>query len=112
VLLYILSEIRSARRRNLSKDQKFKLEGEESFENRELRHYYVEALMKDVLKIVPNKHKTEEQRREEEADRRKAEERALEGVIARERTGSQEGRTTPSRRAPDMPPPGGNPLAR
>lgn len=62
----------------MEKDAKFKLEGEDSAESRELKHYYVHALVSAVVKITP---KTEAQRKVDDADRRKAEERRLEGTL-------------------------------
>jgi len=62
----------------MDKDAKFKLEGEDILESREMRHYYVTALMAEVIKLVP---KTGEQKRLDDADRRKAEERRLEGMF-------------------------------
>ena len=79
VLLFILDEIRRIRRRNMDKDAKFKLEVEDSLESREMKHYYVSALMAEVIQLVP---KTGEQKRLDDADRRKAEERRLEGMLA------------------------------
>jgi len=63
----------------MDKDAKFKLEGEDILESREMRHYYVTALMAEVIKLVP---KTGEQKRLDDADRRKAEERRLEGMFS------------------------------
>lgn len=82
VLLHILDEIRRLRRRNMDKDTKFRLEGEDALESRELRHYYVTALMAEVMKLAPPTPKTGEQRRVDDADRRKAEERRQEGKLA------------------------------
>ena len=63
----------------MEKEAKFKLEGEDILESREMRHYYVTALMAEIIKLVP---KTGEQKRLDDADRRKAEERRLEGMLA------------------------------
>jgi len=52
VLLFILDEIRSIRRRNKNKEEKFALEGEDAWESRELRHYYVSSLTAEVAKLV------------------------------------------------------------
>jgi len=60
----------------MEKAMKFKLEGEDSAESRELKHYYVHALISTIIKITP---KTEAQRKVDDADRRKADERRLEG---------------------------------
>lgn len=53
VLLHIMDEIRSLRRQNLPKQEKFRLEGEDMRENRELRHYVISALTAEVCKISP-----------------------------------------------------------
>jgi hypothetical protein len=63
----------------MDKDAKFKLEGEDILESREMKHYYVGALMAEIIKLVP---KTGEQKRLDDADRRKAEERRLESTLA------------------------------
>ena len=54
VLLHIMEEIRHMRRRSLPKDEKFRLEGEDMRETRELKHYYVSAIAQEVAKLVPN----------------------------------------------------------
>lgn len=51
MVLFILDEIRSLRRRNRSKEEKFALEGEDAQESRELRHYYVSSLAQEVAKL-------------------------------------------------------------
>ena len=51
VLLHILDDIRAVRRKNMSKQEKFLLEGEDMNEDRELRHYIVSAIAADVSKI-------------------------------------------------------------
>ena len=53
VLLHIMDEIRHMRRRDMNKEEKFKLEGEDMRESRELRHYYVSSLTAEVAKLVP-----------------------------------------------------------
>lgn len=58
VLLYIMDEIRRARRHNLDKKDKFRLEGEEMLETRELRHYYVSAITAEVARLVPSRVRT------------------------------------------------------
>lgn len=54
-LLYILDEIRQLRRRDAPKDEKFRLEGEDMRETRELRHYFVSAITAEVARLVPRK---------------------------------------------------------
>jgi peptide-N4-(N-acetyl-beta-glucosaminyl)asparagine amidase len=53
VLLYIINEIRELRRKNLTKQEKFKLEGEDMRESKELRHFVAQAVATEVCKIVP-----------------------------------------------------------
>jgi peptide-N4-(N-acetyl-beta-glucosaminyl)asparagine amidase len=54
VLLYILSEIRNERRKNLSKQDKFRLEGEDMRESKELRHYVAQSIAAELCKIIPD----------------------------------------------------------
>ena len=51
VLLHILDDIRANRRKNMPKQDKFRLEGEDMRENRELRHNVVSAITAEVCKI-------------------------------------------------------------
>ena len=61
-LLFILDEIRQMRRRHLSKPDKFRLQGEDMLEMKELRHYYFRTLTSDLAKsYVPSKHMTPSQ---------------------------------------------------
>lgn len=53
VLLYIMDEIRSLRRRNLEKPEKLRLEKEDTLECQELRHYYISTLIGEVAKLLP-----------------------------------------------------------
>ncbi|KIW07172.1 uncharacterized protein PV09_02041 [Verruconis gallopava] len=53
VLLYILDEIRALRRKDLAKQEKFKLEGEDMKEYRELQGYVAGAIAQEICKIIP-----------------------------------------------------------
>lgn len=53
VVLHIMDEIRAMRRSNLSKQEKFRLEGEDMREDRELRQYVISSIANEVSKITP-----------------------------------------------------------
>ncbi|KAF2856673.1 hypothetical protein T440DRAFT_5692 [Plenodomus tracheiphilus IPT5] len=53
VLLYIMDEIRATRRANMSKQDKFRLQGEDAREQKELRGYTVAAVAHEVCKLNP-----------------------------------------------------------
>jgi len=50
-----MNEIRRLRRKDMGKEEKFRLEGEDMREDRELRHYYVSAITAEVSKLMPTK---------------------------------------------------------
>lgn len=90
-LLHILDEIRSLRRRNREKKDKFRLEGDDARELREFRQFTVDALARDVMRLIrdattraaadPDAQKAAEQRADSEWARSRA-----------ERTGDRENR--------------------
>ncbi|KAF2834294.1 hypothetical protein M501DRAFT_990389 [Patellaria atrata CBS 101060] len=51
VLLHIIDEIRNLRRANLSKQEKFRLKGEDLREDKELRQYVLNTIATEVCKI-------------------------------------------------------------
>lgn len=52
-LLHIMDEIRSMRRRDMNKTDKFRLEGEDMREDREFRQNIIESLAKDIGRMLP-----------------------------------------------------------
>jgi len=51
VLLHILDEIRYIRRQNMSKQDKFRLQGEDMREGKELRSYVISSIANDISRL-------------------------------------------------------------
>jgi peptide-N4-(N-acetyl-beta-glucosaminyl)asparagine amidase len=53
VLLHIMDEIRSVRRKDMSKQDKFRLNGEDLRESKELRGYVISSIANDIIRLKP-----------------------------------------------------------
>lgn len=53
VVLHIMDEIRAMRRSNMSKQDKFRLQGEDLREAKELRGYVISSIAHDISKLKP-----------------------------------------------------------
>lgn len=88
VLLHVIDEIRSLRRRDMDKKERFRLEGEDMREDREFRQYVIESLARDIGRLVPTGARTD-------ADSQKAAERAADAQWLRTREGGAQGNNRP-----------------
>lgn len=87
VLMHILSEIRSMRRRDMDKNERFRLNAEDMKEDAEFRKYIIEALAFNVSRILPGgdgASKGEQAHRPDPDAQKAAERREEERVRARE----------------------------
>lgn len=87
VLLHIMDEIRALRRQNLSKQEKFKLQGEDMKEDEELRQNIIKTIAFEISRLTPDSMTGSER-----ADAQKAAEAraAAEAERQRARRGGQE----------------------
>jgi peptide-N4-(N-acetyl-beta-glucosaminyl)asparagine amidase len=108
VLLYILDEIRAMKRKNLAKQEKFKLEGEEMREYRELQLIVAQSIAADICKIIPDDFYNGRSSRPVRSDpdaQKAAEARAEAAQAEAERQRVQNARRAPGPHNPDQQPP-------
>ncbi|EON62524.1 hypothetical protein W97_01747 [Coniosporium apollinis CBS 100218] len=110
VLHYIIAEIRANRRANMSKQDKFRLQGEDMREERELRYNYITAIAQEICKINPEdilKPGNGAGNRRADPDAQKAAEGRQSGEAEWIRRRGEGGRGTPGHQnenPPDLPP--------
>jgi len=78
-VLHIIDEIKTMRRRDMNKTDKFRLEGEDIREDKEFRQNIIESLAREISRMLPGGSRPD-------ADMLKAQERAREAQSQRERT--------------------------
>ncbi|KAF2703873.1 hypothetical protein K504DRAFT_165068 [Pleomassaria siparia CBS 279.74] len=101
VLLHIMDEIRAMRRSNLPKQEKFRLEGEDMRENRELRNYVISSIAHEVSKMSVDDiiaGRSRHPRPDPEVE--KAAEGRISGASEWVRTRGEGGRGTPNQPSP------------
>ncbi|TID13360.1 hypothetical protein E2P81_ATG11584 [Venturia nashicola] len=107
VLLYILDEIRAMKRKNLAKQEKFRLEGEEMREYRELQLIVAQSIAAEICKIIPEDFYNGRSSRPVRSDpdaQKAAEARAEAAQAEAERQRLQNARRPPGPRNPEQPP--------
>jgi peptide-N4-(N-acetyl-beta-glucosaminyl)asparagine amidase len=108
VLLYILDEIRGMKRKNLAKQEKFKLEGEEMREYSELQRIVAQSIAAEICKIIPEDFYNGRSSRTVRSDpdaQKAAEARAEAAHAEAERQRLQNARRAPGPHNPDQQPP-------
>jgi peptide-N4-(N-acetyl-beta-glucosaminyl)asparagine amidase len=101
VLLHIMTELRNMRRSNMSKQEKFRLEGEDMREDRELRGYVISSIAQKVSKInADDILHGRPSRSEPEADAPKALEGRTSGNAQWIRARGESGQSTPNPQDP------------
>ena len=100
VLLHIMDEIRALRRNNMSKQDKFRLEGEDMRENRELRSYVISAIAQDVSRLSVDDIISGRRQPRPDADSQKAAEGRTSGATEWIRARGEGGRGTPNQQNP------------
>jgi peptide-N4-(N-acetyl-beta-glucosaminyl)asparagine amidase len=103
VLLHILEEIRNMRRANMSKQEKFRLAGEDMHENKELKSYLVHTIVQNATRIniedlLSGRPQTRQGSQSAEAP--KASEARADGSTEWIRGRSEGGRGTPNQQNP------------
>lgn len=100
VLLHIMDEIRAMRRSNMSKQDKFRLEGEDMRETRELRGYVISSIAHEVSTISAEDIISGRASRRQDPDAQKAAEGRTSGSAEWVRSRGEGGRSAPNQRDP------------
>lgn len=101
VLLHIMDEIRAIRRANMSKQDKFRLQGEDIREGKELRSYVISSIAYEVSKISADDIiNAQVAPRRQDPDAQKALEGRLSGNTQWIRTRGEGGRGQPNQQDP------------
>lgn len=101
VLLHIMDEIRAMRRSNMSKQDKFRLEGEDMRENRELRNHVITSIAYEVSRMsVQDIISGQSRQPRSDPDAQKAAEGRTSGAAEWIRTRGEGGRGTPNQQTP------------
>jgi peptide-N4-(N-acetyl-beta-glucosaminyl)asparagine amidase len=100
VLLHIMDEIRANRRSNLSKQDKFRLEGEDMRENRELRNGVISSIAYEVSRISADDISSGRSNPRPDPDAQKAAEGRQSGSAEWIRQRGEGGRGTPNQQNP------------
>ncbi|KAH7127047.1 hypothetical protein B0J11DRAFT_292898 [Dendryphion nanum] len=100
VLLHIMDEIRAMRRSNMSKQDKFRLEGEDMRETRELRGYVISSIAHEVSTIRAEDILSGRPSRRHDPDAQKASEGRASGTAEWVRSRGEGGRGTSNQQDP------------
>jgi peptide-N4-(N-acetyl-beta-glucosaminyl)asparagine amidase len=100
VLLHIMDEIRAVRRKDMSKQDKFRLQGEDLRESKELRGYVITSIAHDICKLKPQDIINGAPPRSNDAESDKALEGRMSGNAQWIRARNEQGRGRPNQQDP------------